>query len=165
MLYVMTVSGRFPEYSAILKISTPHRSMSSNAYNDKYGRKHGENHAILKQLSFVFIMLCSYRWRGNLVQKVLMLGGDTKSWDACWGETWTGTQFPHSAYLTHGSAFLFLLACCWHNLHILLFLCNTNRALWIWTAFYSDQREIWDFSGIHIVLILTTKFILQLICK
>lgn len=127
-MYIATVSGRLPEHSDILNISTPHLSKSSNSCET-------ELDAIFKKvLNLIIIAADKFHTQddfdAHFGQQILPVGADAKARDAGGSNAGAVCGFLHATDLRHGPLLLLLLLA-WggHNIHVMLLLCNTDTFL------------------------------------
>lgn len=110
-----TVSGRFPEYSATLKMSRPHLLVSCSSWGPRDG--------VLREPGPRWGM--DPRWAGaHLGQQPLLLRAHPKAWDG--SKAGAVSRPPHTADLRHRplpALPLLLLGQRWRDLHLVLLVC------------------------------------------
>ena len=130
MVYMVTVSGRFPEYSETLKMSIPHLFTSSNSCHKSI--------KIISTMNFKMknISKTSHRDRRYLNEssypgkETFLAGVDPEAWDGGRGQAGAVGGLLHAADLGHGPLLLvLLLGGGRHDVHVMLLFCQmeTNR--------------------------------------
>lgn len=126
MVYMVTVSGRFPEYSDILNMSIPHLFTSSiscgcatraDVITMCFRSRHWDNgHTQKKQTASYF------------GEEPFLAGVDPKARDGGGGEAGAVGGLLHAADLGHGPLLLvLLLGGRRHDVHVMLLLCRIRR--------------------------------------
>lgn len=148
-MYMVTVSGRFPENSEILKMSIPHLLTSSNScgsttgadvrrnmpprLNDDHEDAGGKEKETKKQSK-----VASY-----FSEQPLLAGVDPEARDGGRGQTGAVGGLLHAADLGHGPLlFVLFLGGGRHDVHVMLLLCQIRRDGMLPLRFARCERKV-----------------------